>query len=498
MRRPRVRRLLGALLPLALAAGVIVAAPATAAPLDWPEGLPDQCKPGYRISEQWKVDLSRVVDDHVLVMDGKKVVLDGNGWAASDSRDPTWTLWFHSLGWLVPLALDHPETAIELLQERDRQLPDPGAGTDKYTLRATGWTQGQFRTRLETVTCLHELTHDERLRPIAERLAEANMDLSRYPGPPYGPVNNHGAMSNVALMQAGKSFGVQDWIDVAVKRFQRDMPEVFEDCGMMFEQSSGYQLHNVRLYLKAARLLESDLGRPEDALGALVRPDGVLEAIGDGQPRTDTPPNGKALWCAKTGWAAATVEGMHFTLRFGPRMAYHGHRDHGSMTWFTKGIPVLSDRGLFDKSRGDRYAFEHSMAAHSVFEPVGHEKINPDTYGTRLSPTSFRLEDSDDGISRKRVVDFYPSRIVVRDSGRGAKEWIQHWQLAPGWTPTRTGAVHESGARLTIDCKNLKAVRVQSVTAWRRAVTAWDMQCHVDARGKDAQATTTLTVLPAA
>ena len=495
VRRPHVRRVLGALLPVALGLGVLT--PAAAAPLDWPDGLPDHCKTGYRISQQWDVDISRVVDDRVLVMDGQKVILRGEGWAASNAKDPTWVLWFQSMAWLVPLALEHPETAIELMQERDRELPDPGAGSDKGALRTSGWTQGQFRTRLETATCLNELTHDDRLVPIAERLAEANMDPVRYPGPPYGPVNNHGAMSNVALMQAGKSFGQQDWVDAAVKRFQHDMPEVFEDCGMMYEQSSGYQLHNVRLYQKAARLLESDLGRPEDALGALVRPDGVLEAIGDGQPRTDTAPNGKALWCRETGWAAATVEGMHFTLRFGPKMGFHGHRDHGSMTWFAQGIPVLSDRGLYDKSRGERYSFAHSMAAHSVFEPVDDPKINPDTFGTRLSPTFFRLEDSDNEISRKRVVQFFPSRLIVRDSGSGSKEWIQHWQLAPGWTPTRTGAVHESGAKLAIDCRNLKAVRVEAVTGWRRAVTAWDMQCHVPARKDVAQVTTTLTVTPA-
>ncbi|MGI9195923.1 MAG: hypothetical protein ACR2KE_00485, partial [Candidatus Nanopelagicales bacterium] len=477
MRFRGLRRALGALIPACLVAALCVA-PA-AAKMGFPPGLPDHCKTGYRISEQWKADVSRVVSDRILVMDGRTVTLKGKGWTTSDPQDPTWTLWFQSMAWLVPLALDDPEAAIRLLQERDRVLPDPGSRAAVGDIRSMGWTQGQFRTRLETTTCLHELTHDARLLPIATRLAEANMDPRRYPGLPYNRVHNHGAMSNVALLQAGKSFGVQEWIDTALDRFHRDMPEVFDECGMMREQSSGYQLHNVRLYQKAARLLGEPLGAPERALGALVRPDGVMEAIGDGQPTTDVAPSGETLWCPNSGWAAATVDGMHFTVRFGPSMRYHGHRDHGGLTWFTQGIPVLSDRGLYDKDRGDRYTFAHDMAAHSVFEPVGHANLNPDTEGTRLSPTSYELTDSDDGITRARSVDFSADSLVVRDAGTGARDWIQHWQLAPGWRPARGGAIHESGARLTIDCKNLKAVKVESFTAWRVAEPAWDLQCRV-------------------
>ena len=497
MPRRGVRPILGALLPLALAIGVLTSAPAQAAPVGFPDGLPDRCQSGYRIADQWNADVSAVASHRVLVFDGREVSLKGRGWAASDPKDPTWTLYFHSMAWLVPLALDDSDLAISLLQERDRLLPDPGAGESKQDLRKSGWTQGEFRTRLETVTCLNELTHDPRLRPIADRLVEANLDPLRYPGPPNSPVNNHGAMSNVSLMQAGKSFGVQDWVDAAVKRFQRDMPEVFDECGMMREQASGYQQHNVRLYQKAARILGAGLAKPEEALGALVRPDGVLEAIGDGQPRTDVEPNGRPLWCPNSGWAANTVDGMHFILRFGPRTMFHGHRDHGSMTWFTAGIPVLSDRGLYDKTRGERYTFAHDMAAHSVFEPVGHHNLNPDTEGVRKSQTSYLLTDSDDGVSRTREVTFGPDSLVVSDTGSGARSWIQHWQLAPGWTPSRTGAVHESGARLTIDCKDLKAVRVEAFVGWRKAVPAWDMQCRVSSQGSQARATTTLTVTPA-
>lgn len=484
---------------LALAVGVIHA-PAQARPSD-AVTMPGLCNSPFNVASLRGADVSRVASDRVLVYDGVQVRLDQRGWTTTHRQDPSWVLWFQSLNWLVPLALEDPKTAIDVFEERDRLLPDPGTSADRLDRKAVGWTQGQFRTRLETATCLYALTGNARLIPIATRLVRANADPERYPGPPRRDVHNHGTMSNIALVQAGRAFDRPEWISLAEKRFARDLPEVFSSCGMMWEQSSTYQEHNVSLWDRAARILHVDLAKPEFALGALVRPDGVLEAIGDGQPRAGMTPNGGSLWCESTGWAAGTLDdSTHFTLRFGPRVAYHGHRDRGSMTWFALGTPVLSDRGLYDKRRDARFAFAESMAAHSVFEPVGSPRHNPDTWGTRISNREFRLSDSSEGISRDRVVEFGSDTLTVRDRGVGAKEWIQHWQLAPGWKPTSTGAVHpERGLVLTVDCQRLKAIKVEAFTAWRTAEDAWDLQCRVDADRKrgDGRQTTVLTVAPA-
>jgi hypothetical protein len=489
-------RWLSGLVVAALAASLISIPAVQAKPSDG-VSIPGLCRSPYDVAMKRGVDVSRVASNRVVVFDGKKVVLDRSGWKADNERDPSWTLWFHSLAWLVPLAIADPQTAIDVFVERDRALPDPGARLSNRDRRPVGWTQGQYRTRLETASCLYNLTRDPRLVPIAGRLAEANMDMRRYPGPPNFPIHNHGTMSNVALMQAGKAFGRQQWIDVAMTRFARELPLVFESCGMMREQSSTYQEHNLRLWMKTADQLGSDLTRQKRALGALVRPDGVLEAIGDGQPSVGLQPNGASLWCRETGWAAGTVEGSHFVLRFGPAIDYHGHPDHGSLTWFALGTPVLSDRGLFSKDRGDRFTFAKSMAAHSVFEPVGSPRYNPYTQARRHSLTSYTLTDSAGGISRTRDISIGRTRLVVKDQGRGAREWIQHWQLAPGWTPAPNGAVHkEAGLTLSVDCPRLKAVKVEAFTAWRVAVPAWDLQCKVAADRAGARQSTTLTVVP--
>lgn len=466
-------------------------------PGEVPEELPARCKSTYRSAVQWKSDVSRVDRDRVVVFDGQQVRVKDAGWRVDDRKHGAWSLWFHSLVWLVLVAMEDPDLAVEVFMERDRALPDPGASASKWEKRETGWTQGQFRNRLETVTCLYELTGDKRLRPIAHRLAKANMDPYRYPGLPYKKVHNHGAMSNIALIQAGTIFGVQEWIDVALKRLEADLREVFEPCGMMYEQASVYQLHNIKLWEKAASMIGEKLEAPRQALGALVRPDGVLEAIGDGNPLAGLEPSGASLWCEETGWGAVTRNGHHLTVRFGPREVGHGHLDHGGVTWFAAGVPVLSDRGLFDKRRDDRYEYAHGMSAHSVFEPVGHPDYDPETSGVNRSDRLFKFSDERDGITRSRTIEFDGSTLRVMDTGSGAESWIQHWQLAPGWTPTATGAVHSSGATLTLRCDRMKAVRVEHYSDWRVADQAWDLQCRAKPEAGEARLVTTLVVTPA-
>jgi hypothetical protein len=135
-----------------------------------------------------------------------------------------------------------------------------------------------------------------------------------------------------------------------------------------------------------------------------------------------------SLWCRETGWAADTVDGSHFTLRFGPAVDFHGHQDHGGLTWFALGTPVLSDRGLFSKDRGARYDFAHSMAAHSVFEPVASPKYDPETAATRISDTEFDVRDSADGIERQREGD-----RGARAGATAVEGWLDaSWRRAQG------------------------------------------------------------------
>jgi hypothetical protein len=477
-----------ALLALSLIATSMVGAvvPSATDVVVQPKKVPAGCAELPRISARWQADVSRVDSERRVRFDGRWVSLSPQGWRdaynAEAVQNPSWALWFQALVWVVPLSLENAPLAVRMVLDQANALPDPGPRASSLTRVATGWTPGAIRNRLITVRCLYLMTRDERLVPIARELGDALMNPARYSGWPRSAPHNHGALTSLALIRAAKTFARPQWTSTSVERLQNDLPRVFSACGMAQEQSSGYQALNVSLWSEVADLLDYKLSGPRYALRALARPDGVLENIGDGlAPAVE--PNGQRLWCPLAGWAANTLPGQtHYVLRFGPRTALHGHSDHGAATWFAQGIPVLSDRGLYDKTRNERLKYARGMAAHSVLEPL-NVTINPATRANRLDDNQYRLVDDTAGIRRERMIKIAPRGIAVTDiasSGNPGQEWVQHWQLAPGWTPTDGGAVYTDGTRLVVTCRGgtLTAVAVESYPNWRQIQSAWDLQCR--------------------
>ena len=136
------------------------------------------------------------------------------------------------------------------------------------------------------------------------------------------------------------------------------------------------------------------------------------------------------------------------------------------------------------------------MASHSVLEPL-NVTINPATRAKRLDDNEYQLLDDTFGIRRERTIKIAPRGIAVTDiasSGNSGQEWIQHWQLAPGWAPTSGGAVYTDGTRLAVTCQGgtLSAVAVESYPSWRQIQPAWDLQCR--AFGSAIRLHTTLAV----
>ena len=468
-------------------------------PMD-PLDVPQTCRSERDVAIRLDADVSRAASSRLVRFDGATVpVRTPQDWRrAADQapRDPSWALWFHALVWLLLLAPEEPRLAVDLALDQARALADPGPQAQQQLLQRTGWTPGAIRNRLVVLRCLHRMTGDGRLIPIGRALGDALLDSRRYAGWPRTKPHNHGILANQVLIASARTFGRPEWARVSQERLRKDAPRVFSNCGMAFEQSTNYHALNVSLWSDFEEIAGPYLRRARFALAALTRPDGVLEIIGDGQARRGTP-NGERLWCSAAGWAANTRAGMHYVLRFGPRAKGHGHLDHGAVTWFADGGPVLSDRGLFDKVRGARYDYAVGMSAHSVLEPVGVPGFNPSTAAERLSGDAYRLRDSDSQVSRERVLRIHPGHLQVTDRASapsGSQQWIQHWQLAPGWRPTQYGAQDGTGRRLYISCLggSLQAVRVEAFPQWREAVPAWDLQCR--ASGASIQLITTLTL----
>lgn len=440
------------------------------------------------------------LDQGVLVLDGRTVTLtdDSTSWRVHDSLDNTFNNRFHGMEWLVAWAVEGG-AAIELLLSRDAALADPGGQADRIEIQSTGWTTGAIRLRQHVVNCLYALTDDERLLPVIEGLVAANLDPDRYRGRPQRPAHNLGTLSNLAMIESARIFDRPEWQAAALARMEADSASVFSSCGMSAEQSTDYHLTNVQVWQRALRrtgVADNGTAAPvaeriataRAAALALARPDGILEAIGNGNQQSISDLRASLddtalaaldprLWCRSRGWAANRSSwddtAIHYTLRFGPRQTSHGHDDHGSITWFAHGVPVLSDPGLFDKTRGDRRRAAASMRAHSVLHPMG-DSLRGETVGVKRRSVDavdrYKLVTTDDRLKRVRFVDVDMSRasLRVRDTGSAPYpvQWMQRWQIAPGWeraegsTAWTPVARHPSGLYLYAVCHSRTSMRM--------------------------------------
>ena len=433
----------------------------------------------------------------------QSIPLTGRDLAAYRPNSAQEALWFHSLAWLIPVVTTDPDLVARAVAEYVAALPDPGPDAPGVRSRLVGWNEGQIRRRLETMECLYLMTGKAVFADTARRLGAALMDDRRYYGRPLHAPHNHGAQANRLLIRVGPLFDRPEWVTKSRERVLRDRLEVFADCGMSNEQSSGYQWMNVALWERLAHSVKAPLDpTPRAAARALVRPDGVVEAVGDGGSRRGKS-GGGLLWCGDEGWAANTREGMHYVLRFGPMTKRHGHEDHAALTWFTRGTPVLVDRGTAPKSDPAALEWSRGVSAHSTLGRVGASVPRAMT-GERVGLDAYVLE-STSGEPHRRSVRFTPDVVAVTDLARasGVSTWIQHWHFAPGWEPKRGpdgGATGEmvgpDGAVVRLSCSQdgtqltPNPVRVRSY-AGDSPQWAWDMQCRV--RGKQANVNSEIT-----
>ena len=545
---------LRAAVSLALLAGVVGTAPASAAE---PRPQPPQiCGNEINSAERMRADVSELAEKGIVRLDGRTITVHGDGaqWRQVDRRDQTYVTRFHSMAWLV-LAVQQGYPVVDLLLEREKALPDPGSTASSFDLKTTGWTEGAVRLRMGTVSCLYSWTGDQRLVPVMERLVLASADPFRYRGLPLKKVHNHGTLSNIMLAEVAKVFARDDWWQLALRRFTSDIAYVFSSCGVSAEQSSSYQYLNYQLWQRSLRLLEDVgnhkgdfvremLGKAGLAAIQMTRPDGILDAVGDGNERRQEQLNvdidfdsaDTRLWCPRRGWAAnrsSWDDSMtHYVLRFGERVALHGHQDHGSATWFSQGVSVFTDRGLYDKARGSRYEWARSASAHNTFEPVGLDTSGEmdavDLSANRTDAYRLTWQEGKTSLVRdlripldaryitiddtsptddttltddSTVVDDTPVTVPLTTfqatdlgTSRRGQQWVQNWQLSPEWTLLDQGSVWDpiafhsrTGLYLYGTCWSGRylsptAREVEAYPAWRTVVPATAFTCRQSGR----------------
>ena len=207
-----------------------------------------------------------------VVIHGSTISFAINGvpvswWRSPPVSAPVWQLYFRGLMWqqnVAGLALTGDDAAaidalVATAAASVRYDPDPGTAID-------GWDEGTNLRRQQALNCLYRASNgDSRLIPAMTATAKANMDTSRYYGLPNHLPHNHGAMANLALLDAGELLHVASWQSVAVHRLVTDSAAAFTPGGVSIEQSSGYHIGNTDLWSQIADVLAS---YPDPAISA--------------------------------------------------------------------------------------------------------------------------------------------------------------------------------------------------------------------------------------
>lgn len=460
-------------------------------------GLPRSAAQGIGVTAQ-------AVRNGVLRMYDRSVAINPAtiNLAVSPVDNPAWRLWYHSLAWVVPLAVesyvaeDAAGTRIVAAYVRAavRTGRDPGSATPAAYARAnrSGWDEGTNTRRQQTLNCLVQIQPDTMVAAWLDSTILANLDMRRYYGLPRARPHNHGVMANLALIDTGVILGRTGLIDRAQVRLLADVGVVRDpSCGMTYEQSAPYQGVNARLWLRTADRLGL-AGRPAAAARLraaarhmaaaydhLVTPSGRIAAVGHGGPeRGFLLPAHRAtrMLCRVSGWAAGrtawTPSATHYTLHFGPRRQMHGHADHGSVTWAV-GDDVLVDTGNWFDRAAAAYRYADSNAAHNVLGVSGME-LYRSTALVRASwqprADTYTVRDTVPLVTRTRSVRIdrvLPLLMVLdRATATRTRSFTQRWHFASTWRATTTPSIVRSGDAIAgVVALNLRTGRMLSVNA---------------------------------
>lgn len=376
------------------------------------------------------------------------------------TADVTWQLWFHANRWAQNYGRKAYETGNKVAlskivgQVASYYKYNPDTGAPKW-----GWDEGSSLRRLETLNCLYAMSKDSRIPALMAQEVRVQQG-SRYYGPPYAMVHNHGTMANIRMMVAGQLTNNSSWTGYAANRLLAESPKVFSSKGVSYEQSSTYHNMNAVIWLSALDTLKSIYGENNTNVknlasrltaanmvnAWLTEPDGNFVMIGDamkargGSPRNPSA-NGGYFNDASTGfaigrWSWNDKNTTYYTYRYGPRRVAHGHDDKNSVTWTTGGQRILIGPGYGNPSL--RYPWWKTPAAHNASYPLGCTTQTTSSLKSHSqSSTSASLVGTDSPCGKSHTRQVYvnhPGKAIrVTDMYLRGVAHAQSWHLAPEW-----------------------------------------------------------------
>ncbi|MDO5710914.1 MAG: heparinase II/III family protein [Micrococcales bacterium] len=401
-------------------------------------------------------------------------------WKADPYQKPSWRTWFHALYWtgsLIkkstqgitkdrdPKAID---TAVAIAQDwvGDNPFPWPtGPGPGNATM-----------TRTDHLLCLRGAL-EKMGKPVPRWLDTSLIQHAQWLKSNIWPDHNVGTDQLIAMLGVGCVLGRADIRTDAANQLAQRIGRVIDAQGANNEQAVGYARWNYELWGAAQRAMESCAvnstamktiaSRRAAAMRFLdqaTAPDGTLALLGDTQAlRLDPAKSPAQAWIrsngtagapaqarvaiyaagyvfGRSGWGSATrrpSQESFYTLRYGPKRVGHGHNDHTSLTWATRGRNILVDPGVGEYVNDAWRDFYTGTTAHNQMA-TPQMKTSPATRLVKSSLSakadSFRFADTPyKGAARMRdvIVLSDPDIVVTFDRIKAPKAttFTQYWHL---------------------------------------------------------------------
>ncbi|GAB2682144.1 heparinase II/III domain-containing protein [Kribbella swartbergensis] len=409
----------------------------------------------------------------------------GNGsgdirWTSNPYDKPSWYMWLHSLRWLgqgIQAAGDGDRRALThvmtIIHDWVRDHPY------SWKTDVGAWESTMHRTNV--LLCARQAVMSglraHRLPAQYAWLDQALLDHTKFMTENWSGPSNHGTDESIAMFGVGCILGRTDVKNLAVKRLNEAITIAIDPQGSTNEQSVGYAMFNYQLWGRAATALERCDVKPgptieirrralAEWIALATNSIGELHQVGDtirqkpqavaGTPLEyaatlgksgERPTRRTAIFDAgyvfgRTGWGESRpfTQESTYSIRFGPARQFHGHDDHTSITYTSRGRDILIDAGHSGYQLDKWQAYVRSQSAHNVMTIPTAETARVDTQLAQalLGTDSeyYRFSDKPaKGVDRTRDVLVLkdPDLIVTLDRGQSAKEerYETLWHLPP-------------------------------------------------------------------
>lgn len=473
-------------------------------------------------------------------------------WSANPYRNVSWQTWLHSMKWIGDLIYTGSggHTGVSTA-DRQRALNLAVAIVNSYRVANPGALsthpslvqKNSSGHRAQTLGCLVETLGGNApawLVQYANATAAWLTSSRNYLG-----AWNQGLDQDLGAIAITCVTGYTKVRDAAVNRAAATMAANIDPQGATNEQSVGYGVYGYALWTKVITTMNTcNITPPSvidrvnlvpDFLAWASTPSGRLEQIGDTtyDPTPDIAKTAAASFSAlgapnqlvKVYGTAGYVFGrsswsnlpssMYYSLRFGPKMALHGHSDKTSVTYWVRGRQILTDSGHIGYADTAARNYLRSTAAHNALSTPPRNGLRQGNGAATLlkqwqvgNADGYTVVDKSLGLQLRGV--WYPYRkvrsvVVLRNpdvmivldavaGGAKSQVWTQRWHLAPG--VARAGgsssrATFNNGTTIySVPVATTAHAKVTVGTSWVARTTGHktpDLQAVVTATGRHAQ-----------